>query len=795
MARRVSSPSIVGRVAELEALRDGLAAAAEGAPRVVLVAGESGVGKSRLLAEFVAGASADGVLVLEGDCIELGDGELPYAPIVGALRDIARVVEPSILAELPEPGRQELGRLLPALTAAAAPAVAASPPVLFEAVLGLFARLAKESPVLLAIEDIHWADRSTRDLLAFLARSLRSDRLLIIATYRIDELHRRHPLRGLLAELARLPRIDRLDLGRLSHDEVAEQLAGILGSVPSADLVRRIHRRSEGNPFFAEELLAADADGALPDTLRDALLLRIEALPEASRHLLRFLAAAGRPVLGGLLGAAAGATDDVVSAAMREAVGQHVVSVSKDQRFRFRHALFGEALYDDLLPGERSEVHRALAQALAGVPGFAPESESIAAAELAHHWQAAHVLPEALAASTAAGAAARAAGAYAEAARHFDAALKLWDQVPDAPLRAGVSRAAILRDAGEAAHLAGDYEEGTVYLAEAADAFLDEQDHTAAALVQVRLGRCFWAAGRSDDAIAAHARAVALMPLEATAERAQVLAMMARVLMVSDRLAQSLPIAEQALAIARAVDAREAEGHALNTIGIDVAELGDRERGIAILRVALAIAQELGFPDELGSSYVNISDQIDQAGRIEEAAELAIEGMRATERAGAVRLHGAFLAAEAASRLIRLGRYQDAERLVAEALTRNAGGRTEAALHQRRAQILIERGHPAAAEHALDLARRTIDFTISRGSGRRAPARWRPRSGSANPTAQRRSPSTFSGVSARAFRQPGCRAVRPRAPRRGRLASSGAGTCASSRPSPTACTCEPDLRA
>ena len=114
---------------------------------MVLVAGESGVGKSRLLAEFVAGASADGALVLEGDCIELGEGELPYAPIVGALRDIARVVEPGILAELPEPGRQELGRLVPALTAAAAPAVAASPPALFEAVLGLFARLAKECPV------------------------------------------------------------------------------------------------------------------------------------------------------------------------------------------------------------------------------------------------------------------------------------------------------------------------------------------------------------------------------------------------------------------------------------------------------------------------------------------------------------------------------------------------------------------------------------------------------------------------------------------------------------------------
>jgi DNA-binding CsgD family transcriptional regulator/tetratricopeptide (TPR) repeat protein len=520
-----------------------------------------------------------------------------------------------------------------------------------------------------------------------------------------------------LVEFARLPAIERIDLVRLSRDEIAEQLAGILGSAPGVDLVRRIYERSEGNPFFAEELLAAGVGGPLPDTLRDALLLRIEALPEGSRQLLRILAAAGRPVLGELLAAAAQTTEEAVSAAMREAVGQHVVSVTDDQHFRFRHALFGEAAYDDLLPGERVRVHHALAQALAAAPRLDGVSESIAAAELAHHWLAAQAIPEGFAATTAAGLAARSAGAYAEAVQHLSTALELWDKVPDAQRRAGVSRGVILGRAGRSAHLAGDYDVGIGYLTRAVDALVEEQDHAMAALAQTWLGRCFWAAGRSDDAIAAHARAVELAPSEPTAERAQVLAMMARVLMVSDRIAQSLPIAEEALSIARAISAREAEGHALNTIGIDVAELGDRERGITILRRALAIAQELGFPDELGSSYVNISDQIDQAGRIEEAAELAIEGMRASERAGAVRLHGAFLAAEAASRLTRLSRYDDAERLVADALTRNAGGRTRAALHQRRAQILIERGQPAAAEHALEVARRTIDFTISQWIG------------------------------------------------------------------------------
>src|SRR4051812_14032227 len=222
-----------------------------------MVSGESGVGKSRLLGELVTEAEA---LVLRGECIELAEGELPYAPVVGALRDLVRVVEPSTLDALSTTGRNELGRLAPELATGAAPAGAPSQPVLFEAVLALLARLAGDEPVLLVLEDLHWADRSTRDLLAFLARNLSRERVLLVATYRSDELHRRHPLRGLLAEVERLPKTTRIALNRLSRDEVEAQVAAILDAPPSADLVQRVHERSEGNPFFAEELLAAGAE-------------------------------------------------------------------------------------------------------------------------------------------------------------------------------------------------------------------------------------------------------------------------------------------------------------------------------------------------------------------------------------------------------------------------------------------------------------------------------------------------------------------------------------------------------
>jgi DNA-binding NarL/FixJ family response regulator len=709
MARRVSSPSFVGRGAELAALREALERAGGGVPGVVLVAGESGVGKSRLLSELAEAAREAGALVLQGDCIELGEGELPYAPIVGALRDLVRVVEPGTLDALPVTGRNELARLVPELAPAAAPGGVPSQPVLFEAALALLARLADDRPVVLVLEDVHWADRSTRDLFAFLARNLRRERVLVVATYRSDELHRRHPLRGLLAELERLPGTERLELARLSRAEVEEQLAGILDRRPSADLVTQVHARSEGNPFFAEELLAAGAEGRLPDSLRDALMLRVEGLSDEAQALLRVLAVAGRPVPGALLAAAVGASDDALSPPLREAVSHNIVTVTDAEgHFRFRHALFGEAVYDDLLPGDRGRLHRSVAEALAGDRALAGASESIGAAELAHHWHAAHDLPAALAAAVRAGAASRSAGALAEAARQFSVALELWDQVPDAEARAGISHGVLLQRAGEAAHLAADHDQAAALLTLAVQELAAAGDATAAAVAQSQLGRCLWVAGRSSEGLAAHSRAVELMPTTPTAARAEVLALLARTLMLKDLVPESLPVAEEALAIARAVGARQQEGHALNTLGVDIAQLFDRERGIEHIRAALEIAVELGAREDIGSGYMNLGDMIDQSGRLEEAAELAIEGIAACERAGVGRLFGAFLGGELALRLIRLGRHEDAERFLDQGLGLKPGGLAAGALHQARAQLLIERGEPELAAPELELVREMV---------------------------------------------------------------------------------------
>jgi predicted ATPase len=227
MSERVSSQSFVGRAEELGLLAAALGRAGAGAPGIVLIAGEAGVGKTRLVDEFAAQAAAEGARVLAGGCIELGEGALPYAPIVEALRSLARGLDLAVLRSLAGPAHGLLAGLLPELGDGQAEAVTGgSQARLFEVLLGLLGRLGEQAPVVLVVEDLHWADRSTRDLLAFLVRNLHAERVLLVATYRSDELHRRHPMRPFLAELARGGRAQRVDLAPFGREELAALLAG-----------------------------------------------------------------------------------------------------------------------------------------------------------------------------------------------------------------------------------------------------------------------------------------------------------------------------------------------------------------------------------------------------------------------------------------------------------------------------------------------------------------------------------------------------------------------------------------
>ena len=402
MATGVTSKRLVGRSLELAQLQAALADAAAGQPSLAFVVGESGVGKSRLVEELKARAAADGTRVLSGDCVELGEGELAYAPLVTALRPLARDGD-EVLQTLPGDIRAELATLLPgSASRASACGGAGDQARVFEALLAVLDGLSRSSPVLLVIEDLHWADASTRAFLRFLAAALGDEPLLLVATYRPDELHRRHPLRPLLAELERV-RALRIDLSALTRDELGEQLADILGAPPDPALVDRLFARSEGNPLFTEELLAAGMDGlgALPPSLAAALALRIERLGEDAQEIVRVLSAGGQ-LDDAVLAEVSGLDRRALRDGLRETVASHIV-VLHGERYALRHALLREAVYDDLLPGERAELHRALARALEEQAAATGHSSAQRAAAIAHHYLAAGDQPAALAAAARAG--------------------------------------------------------------------------------------------------------------------------------------------------------------------------------------------------------------------------------------------------------------------------------------------------------------------------------------------------------------------------------------------------------
>jgi predicted ATPase len=203
MATRMTSARFVGRAGELAELQTALGDAAASRPSLALVGGESGVGKSRLAEELIRHARESGARVLSGDCVELGVDELPYAPLLTALRPLVRDADPAF-EELAPPLRSALDAILPGLGTDRAPGEATQLRV-FEALRALLESLAEAAPVLLVVEDLHWADSSTRSFISFLARTMCTERLLVLGTYRSDELHRRHPLRPLLAEVASDP--------------------------------------------------------------------------------------------------------------------------------------------------------------------------------------------------------------------------------------------------------------------------------------------------------------------------------------------------------------------------------------------------------------------------------------------------------------------------------------------------------------------------------------------------------------------------------------------------------------
>ncbi|MER7544118.1 AAA family ATPase [Actinomadura sp.] len=586
---------LIGRRAELGELTAALARAGSGSAGAVLVSGDAGVGKSHLVAALTRAARDEGCAVLVGQCAELGES-MPYLPLADALWTAAHSGAPEageVRAALD--ARPVLRRLLPDGDGGPGTAPELGQQQLFGAVLGLLGELGRDRTVLLVLEDLHWADRSTRHLLTFLCRVLQRERVCLVGTYRSDDLHRRHPLRPVVAELLRLPNVTGVEVPPFGPAETAEYLAALSrGAAPvTAEIVERVHRRSEGNPFYAGELYSAEPDlreGAaeLPSGLADLLLSRVERLSDAGQRVVRVAAVAGRRVDDELVRRVSGLDEAAVGEALREVVS-HQLLVPSGTGYTFRHALLREAVYADLLPGERTRLHADFARLLADLPAGTRGS----AAELAHHSLAAHDLPAAFAASVRAGREADRLGAPAEAFGHYERALELWEAVPGAEEAAGTDRIRLALNAAQASARAGELRRAVHRLRRLLDV-ADPADPALGSTLREHLAAYLGDLDEDAESQAIAREAVAMLPADPpTRERSWALATYARTLLSRDPHGELPGLAEKAVEEARAAGAPGAEASLLTTLGLyresreadtGVAEVFARARDLAAAR-------------------------------------------------------------------------------------------------------------------------------------------------------------------------------------------------------------------
>ena len=715
----MSSPVLVGRSGQLSALDTALAEAGRGRPSAVVVGGEAGVGKTRLVAEFAERSRGAGARVLAGGCLELGADGLPFAWFTAVLRGLVRDLGAAGVAGLlPGGAAGELARLLPEFGTAESPDDSGEARArLFEQLLIVLERLADAGPVVLVVEDMHWADRSSRDLLAFLIRNQPSaDGLLMVVTYRSDDLHRAHPLRPLLAELDRIGWVTRMDLGRLTRPDTARLVAQITGRDPDDGLLAAVYRRTEGNPLFVEALLGSGGLGSgLPESLRDLLVAAVRGLPEESQDVVRVASAGGDRTGDGLLAAVTGLDGPALARALRPAVAANVLLADSDG-YVFRHALIREAVHDELLPGERGQVHRRFAEAIAADPTLVMAGGRVqAAVEQAYHWYAAHDSTRALVSAWQAASQADRSLAYAEQLAMLSRVLELWEQVPDAAQRIGADHIAVLEESVRAAQQAGENDRG-IMLAQAGLREIDTAaDPVRAALLLKARGQLKYHLGRADylDDLQ---EAVRLVPADPPSPaRARVLEALAHRTMhergggSGDTALRA--IAEEAVITARRAGDAVTEAAALVILACAEPIGGNVER----IRVLLARARAVGSGANAYEPFLAAAmaewETLEFAGLHEQAAAVAREGLAAAGEYGLVRSYGAVLAGNLAESLMSLGRWDEADEIIEGALQFGSLRLERTYLQRLAGDMALARGDLATAAESVAWIKSVLEHT------------------------------------------------------------------------------------
>jgi DNA-binding NarL/FixJ family response regulator len=662
VARVVSMPGLVGRRAELTALIDCESTSDIG---LVLVDGDAGVGKTRLVHAF---AQETGATVLTGGCLQF-EADIPYAPFVEALPHLFTG------GSGPAAGDRaaEYRRIADAIRAAG-------------------------ERVVLVVEDLHWADAATRDLLLFLHRALANAPVLIVVTCRADEVPAHHPVAALVAELARSPHTSRIHLPPMDRADVAALAAAILGTPPPAELVDTLVARAEGNPFFTEELLAAG--NTVPRTVREIIVTRMARLPSAAQRLARLAAVVGRTVPHDLLAGLVPAAD--LDVAVRDLVDHGQLVIVEPDAYAFRHALIQEALYRELLPGERRQAHAAVARGLTARPELARSH----AAELAHHWDAAGEAEPALAAAVRAAATASDGHAPAAAHAHYERALRRWPDVADPAAVTGVDHDTLLERAAAAASLAG-HNQRAVELTQQRLAELRDPERVAHAYEQLS----YQARSVGNWELARHASAetVRLLPDGAPA-RLRVESWQMMLAMLGARHLDAVRHGERILPLAPEGpdDDLVPRNRALTALGTAHVMLGHVADGVEYLRRHREFGAATGVPRFVGVGYVNTAESLIWADRHAEALALTKDGVeRASELGFAIYLLP--IVGNAVRALAELGRWDEALDTSADPDDPAADPFNWIFVDLPRADVLLRRGDLDAAAALLARAGAVLD--------------------------------------------------------------------------------------
>ncbi len=701
---RTASARLVGREGEQEQLITAVQTARRGQPSAVLVSGEAGIGKTRLVMDAFAAVASPGDVVMVGHAVDLVGGELPFGVVTSALRDLVQREGLDAVRAAAGESAPDLGALIPGL----APVATATPDRnrIIEGFVSLLMRLSYERFTWLAIEDLHWADASSRDALGYLVHLLEAPaRLLVTCTLRIHHQEPTPALRTFVTELVRSPATRQIRLGRLCREDVAEQLGQLLQALPTRTLLDRVLPLCEGVPFLTEELVAGglSEQGPLPTSVTDLMLSRISELSDPAAEFVRAAAIGQGHLSHDLLTRVCGWSTSDLDAAVAEALAAHVLEIDEaGLGYRFHHALMREAVADALPPATRMRWHRRWAEELDSGTGMTGHHVECLAA--AHHWAETGDPEQAFTSAFLAADAAQELGAESERASLLTGALELWTDIEDASVRAGRSREDVIDDIVDARASANEHAEVV--------ALVDRELRRSVPLdpvraLRLRLARAAYGAGVDVDALLPRQDLLVETLRAAPPSRTFVRAVADLVWMrpgltdvgaLRELLGQALDLVKRVGTPGDLFAIRHAQKKHL-------ADSGQYESAAAIGLELLPWVREQFSVTTVCHWESNLSWELCTLGRFREAADLVRQSLQRLGEPYLARGTWAFVVENLSLALLELGAWDEAERRLDQARELDVRGRTRVLLDTTAGIIRCHRGDTSAAQELLAVAR------------------------------------------------------------------------------------------